>query len=346
MDLSGKRVLILGGYGLVGQAVARRLLAGGARGGSSCSPSSRKRPRRPWPPSPRRPERRHLEAAWGDVFAFADLKDRSAARGLRRARPAGPPDREPAGPALGGRRRAVLPPPAHHRDAPGHHRGRGEHRHRHRLPGHLQDQPPRLAGPEGGGGPPRAPLETLLVTDYVPQLIRHVQVLYQAMVKAGTRAYVKIGTSGTGGMGLNIPYTHSEEKPSRVLLSKSALAGAHTLLLFLMARTPGRAHHQGDQARGGHRLEADRLRRDPAGGPAGAPVRRGPRARRRPWCRAGPSGPSIPPAGRPRAGTWRACSSTPARTGSSRWRSSARSPPASRWSSSLPRRSRTRWCGS
>jgi hypothetical protein len=79
----------------------------------------------------------------------------------------------------------------------------------------------------------------LLVTDYVPQLIRHVQVLYHSMVKAGTKAYVKIGTSGTGGMGLNIPYTHSEEKPSRVLLSKSALAGAHTLLLFLMARTPG-----------------------------------------------------------------------------------------------------------
>src|SRR4029453_8977143 len=84
----------------------------------------------------------------------------------------------------------------------------------------------------------RESLETLLVTDYVPQLIRHVQVLYQSMVKAGTGAYVKIGTSGTGGMGLNIPYTHSEEKPSRVLLSKTALAGAHTLLLFLMARTP------------------------------------------------------------------------------------------------------------
>jgi hypothetical protein len=82
-------------------------------------------------------------------------------------------------------------------------------------------------------------LEMLLVTDYVPQLIRHVQVLYQSMVKAQTGAYVKIGTSGTGGMGLNIPYTHSEEKPSRVLLSKAALAGAHTLLLFLMARTPG-----------------------------------------------------------------------------------------------------------
>jgi len=40
-------------------------------------------------------------------------------------------------------------------------------------------------------------------------------------------------------MGLNIPYTHSEERPSRLVLSKSALAGAHSLLLFLMARTPG-----------------------------------------------------------------------------------------------------------
>jgi hypothetical protein len=40
-------------------------------------------------------------------------------------------------------------------------------------------------------------------------------------------------------MGLNIPYTHSEERPSGQLLSKSSLAGAHSLLLFLMGRTPG-----------------------------------------------------------------------------------------------------------
>ncbi len=80
--------------------------------------------------------------------------------------------------------------------------------------------------------------EQLLCTLYVPQLIRHIQVLYNSMLEAGTKAYIKIGTSGTGGMGLNIPYTHSEEKPSRVLLSKSSVAGAHTLLLFLMGRTP------------------------------------------------------------------------------------------------------------
>lgn len=80
--------------------------------------------------------------------------------------------------------------------------------------------------------------EKLLATQYVPQLIRHVQICYQAMSHFKVQAYAKIGTSGTGGMGLNIPYTHSEEKPSRVLLSKSSVAGAHTLLLFLMARTP------------------------------------------------------------------------------------------------------------
>ena len=80
--------------------------------------------------------------------------------------------------------------------------------------------------------------EKLLCTLYVPQIIRHIQILYASMSQAETEIYVKIGTSGTGGMGLNIPYTHSEEKPSRVLLSKSSIAGAHTLLLFLMGRTP------------------------------------------------------------------------------------------------------------
>ena len=84
-----------------------------------------------------------------------------------------------------------------------------------------------------------AAVERLLASLYVPQLVRHIQILHEAMRRAGTRAYLKIGTTGTGGMGLNIPYTHGEERPSRVLLSKAAMAGAHSLLLFLMARTPG-----------------------------------------------------------------------------------------------------------
>jgi hypothetical protein len=84
----------------------------------------------------------------------------------------------------------------------------------------------------------REAVEKMMVSSYIPQLIRHVQFLYQGMIDAQTKSYVKVGTSGTGGMGLNIPYTHSEERPSRVLMSKSAVAGAQTLLLFLMARTP------------------------------------------------------------------------------------------------------------
>lgn len=82
-------------------------------------------------------------------------------------------------------------------------------------------------------------IEQLLASLYIPQLVRHIQILHDAMLAAKTQAYVKVGTSGTGGMGLNIPYTHGEEKPSRVLMSKAALAGAQSLLTFLMARTPG-----------------------------------------------------------------------------------------------------------
>lgn len=85
----------------------------------------------------------------------------------------------------------------------------------------------------------REVVERHLLTLPVPQLIRHVQLAAEALTRARVKAYVKVGTSGTGGMGLNIPYTHSEERPSRMLLTKSAMAGAHSLLLFLLARTPG-----------------------------------------------------------------------------------------------------------
>ena len=84
-----------------------------------------------------------------------------------------------------------------------------------------------------------AEVETLLEALAMPRLIRHIQIMYNGMLDAGTGVYVKVGTTGTGGMGLNVPYTHSEEKPSRTLLAKTALAGAHSMLLFLMARTPG-----------------------------------------------------------------------------------------------------------
>jgi hypothetical protein len=81
-------------------------------------------------------------------------------------------------------------------------------------------------------------VSVLLISQSTAQLIRHVQVLHRAMCEVGTRLYLKVGTTGTGGMGLNIPYTHSEDKPSAKLMRKNAMAFAHTGLMFLMARTP------------------------------------------------------------------------------------------------------------
>ena len=81
-------------------------------------------------------------------------------------------------------------------------------------------------------------VEKHLTSLTLPNLIQHVWVALNAMQRVRTRVYLKVGTAGTGGMGLNIPFTHSESSPSRKLLTKSAVAGAHTLLLYLMARTP------------------------------------------------------------------------------------------------------------
>lgn len=79
----------------------------------------------------------------------------------------------------------------------------------------------------------------LMIAQGVPQIVRHILVLHRALESTSVRVYVKVGTTGTGGMGINIPYTHSEDKPSPQLLSKSAIGFAHTGLLFLLARTPG-----------------------------------------------------------------------------------------------------------
>jgi hypothetical protein len=96
-----------------------------------------------------------------------------------------------------------------------------------------------LAGPASDPETIAHDVQALILSIAVPQLVRHVMILDRAMRDAGTRLYLKVGTTGTGGMGLNVPYTHSEDRPSARLLSKTAVGFAHTGLLFLMARTPG-----------------------------------------------------------------------------------------------------------
>lgn len=95
-----------------------------------------------------------------------------------------------------------------------------------------------LLGSDADVGHLQQTVSTLLISQATAQLIRHTRLLHQAMTEVGTRLYLKVGTTGTGGMGLNIPYTHSEDKPSVQLMTKTAMAFAHTGLLFLMARTP------------------------------------------------------------------------------------------------------------
>lgn len=237
MDIKDRDVLILGGYGLVGQAVARRLIPASPR---RMILLSLRREEAEEAVAALQPERGTvvLQPAWGDIFTLTDLKDR--------------PRREVYGDRVMRARLIESLLDTLTEEAA------SEYFLYQLVTGERPDIIVDCVNTATGiayqdiyetsrqayqavrqGEDLREPLEMLLATENVPQLIRHVQVLYQSMVRAGTSAYIKIGTSGTGGMGLNIPYTHSEEKPSRVLLSKSALAGAHTLLLFLMARTPG-----------------------------------------------------------------------------------------------------------
>lgn len=237
MELNGRTILLLGGAGLVGRAVARQMLE--------------HRPARLILGSLRQAEAEEavaevrgladaveVEGVWGDLFAPEDAQGLSReallSDGERRARMLddlyGPLTPEVLGrSALGAlllrTRPDVIVDCINTAGALAY---RNAFRSADALRSSARD-----------GGASVEDVERHLATMYLPQLIRHAQIALQGMREAGTRIYVKIGTAGTGGMGLNIPFTHSEERPSRVLLAKAGLAGAHTLLLYLMARTPG-----------------------------------------------------------------------------------------------------------
>jgi len=229
LNLAGKKILVLGGYGLVGIAVCREML--------------KRRPREIQIHSLREGEAEQartelgteaekagttLTTSFGDLFGLAESSDRRAAIAAQ----------------IGALREEQLERFLLYRvlaaakaevvvDCMNTSTGiayRDIYRAADRVFTELGEDADAVSGEAA---------EALLEALYMPRLIRHIQVLYRGMQDVGTRTYVKVGTSGTGGMGLNIPYTHSEERPSRVLLSKSALAGAQSMLLFLMARTPG-----------------------------------------------------------------------------------------------------------
>jgi NAD(P)-dependent dehydrogenase (short-subunit alcohol dehydrogenase family) len=238
MDIAGKNVLILGGSGLVGMAVARellpldpaRLMITGLTRGEAEGAAAELRAEGAGATV--------VEAAWGDVFMRAELRERvradvladEAARGQLLDDLYGElTEQVVARSALGALLLRVQPQIiidcintatafAYQ---------------------NVFDSTARLREHAVAGSVTREHIEQHLATLYLPQLIRHVQIALEAMRRAGTAFYLKVGTAGTGGMGLNIPFTHSEERPSRMLLAKAGVAGAHSLLLYLMARTPG-----------------------------------------------------------------------------------------------------------
>ena len=230
MDIIGKQVLVLGGYGLVGTAVCRELL----------DPRRGRAPRRIQIHSLRAEESEaalaelggeaaavgcELTVSHGDVFGLTDPEPRLDIHA--QIGPLDDPglDRFVLYRLLAGSRPDVVIDCINTATAIA-------YRDVFSAAGALNRE-------IEAGAPSAAAADRVLEALYVPRLIRHVQVIWAGMTAAGVGAYIKVGTTGTGGLGLNIPYTHSEERPSRVLLSKSAVAGAHSMLLCLMARTPG-----------------------------------------------------------------------------------------------------------
>lgn len=251
MDIKGRTALVLGGAGLVGRAVCRDLmsaeagaiLVGGLTRAEAESAVADLRAAQPTAPS-------ELIPVWGNVFVrdeLADLRPEAVrddpgarARLLKDALDELRPDTYHASLLVqlilgrsamaGGRRPDVVIDAVNTATALAY--------------GGIYPTIRRvLARRDQATGPGLAAdsedVDDLLAAQAIPMLVRHVQLISQALIEAQTKVYVKIGTTGTGGMGLNIPYTHGEEKPSRTLLSKSALAGAHSMLLLLLARTPG-----------------------------------------------------------------------------------------------------------
>ncbi len=238
MDIKDRRILVLGGFGMVGQAICHELLSHGPEHLTISSLSKEEAEKTVSILGEQHPAT-SIEAAWGNIFVRESFKDLSRTALLQ------DPDNRLTflHDALDELDEEVVQVQTLYRLI------------EHSRPDLIVDcintatalayqnvysgsREVVMALETGDPGAIEDTTVRLVATQYTPQLIRHVQVLYSAMRKVGTGMYLKVGTTGTGGMGLNIPYTHSEERPSRMLLSKSAMAGAHSMLLFLMGRTP------------------------------------------------------------------------------------------------------------
>jgi hypothetical protein len=85
-------------------------------------------------------------------------------------------------------------------------------------------------------------VDDLLSSAIIPYLVRFVQVLYKYLAANPNVEFIKVSTTGLGGMGMNIKYTHgdlSETGLSSGILGKIAAAGVMHQLLWNLSHTPG-----------------------------------------------------------------------------------------------------------
>ncbi|HEY79719.1 MAG TPA: short-chain dehydrogenase [Anaerolineae bacterium] len=248
MEIQGKNFLILGGAGQVGKAVSRRLLAFHPAHLVIASIDQASAEATAAMLAKEAPDGVQVSACWGNIFVpweFKDMRwDELLADGAMRRRLLD----DLLDPMVGERKEAILENNTLARFV------------RQYEPDGIIDciNTATAFAYQNIYASSRELLETMQNPDpashlamaekhvlrtYIPHLVRHIQILnevlkFEGAHWRGVRIYIKVGTSGTGGMGLNIPYTHGEEKPSAMLLSKSALAGGHSMLMFLLARTP------------------------------------------------------------------------------------------------------------
>lgn len=84
--------------------------------------------------------------------------------------------------------------------------------------------------------------ENLLASNIIPSLIRFTQALKRSLIDFKVKCYVKVSTTGLGGMGDNLFYTHgdvNEPGMSSGILGKVAAAGVIHQLLWTLSHTPG-----------------------------------------------------------------------------------------------------------
>lgn len=109
----------------------------------------------------------------------------------------------------------------------------------------YQDDPyslPRVILNKKNGQESKDSIENLLVSNIVPSLIRFTQALKKSLLDFNVKCYVKISTTGLGGMGDNLFYTHgdvNEPGMSSGILGKVAAAGVIHQLFWSLSHTPG-----------------------------------------------------------------------------------------------------------